>query len=300
MIFLALFSMFYIYAYDQYFANLDQMRNIDPVDELYMKPTIEWIMNNTSNSAIFLNPNPAFYAWLADRQVVVARDLNVTQLYKIIKEFQANYIIIDPQADRYLPEVYGFVSRNWTYPLPGFSLVFYQQYSFDIPEVLIYDVSSCQNFKAENWTWKDEMLNSSDWHFYSGVGSYEWKFENGILNMSMTLSSAQNEYFMLQRELPTNISMLYSSTLKISFRAYGQAVHFGIEAYDSDNNYLGRIISWTRITDWYTLETPLPNGATYIKVFLDDVPDLVATGTLTVLVDWIEIGGYIFMKRTTS
>jgi len=300
LIFLAFFSMFYIYAYNQYFANLNKMKDIDPVSELHMKPTVEWMINSTPKNAIFMNPNPAIYAWFADRHVVIARDLNVTQLYKIIKEFQVNYIIIDLQAAQYLPEVYGFVRRNWTFPLPGFSLVFYQQYFSDIPEVLIYNVSSYQNSKAENWTWKDEMLNSSDWHFYSGVGLYEWKFENGILNMSMTLNSTHDEYFMIQRELPANISMSYSSTLKISFRTYGQAVHFGIEAYDSGNNCLGRIISWTQITDWYTLGVPLPNGATCIKVFLDDVPDSAATGTLTALIDWIEITGIVFTNSTTG
>jgi hypothetical protein len=265
---------------------------INPVGEFYMEPAIEWMINQTPKNAIFMNSNPTIYAWLANRQVVTVRNLNVAQLYKVINDFQVDYFILDPGCYQYLPEIYNSVKNNWTCPLPGFSLVFYQQYFSDIPEVLIYDVSGCQNFKAENWTWKDEMLNSSDWHLYSGVGSYEWKFENGILNMSMTFSSPQDEYLLLQRELPTDNSLKYPSTLKFKFKVYGQAPQFTIDVFDSNRKWLGRIIDYRQTTDWRILESSIPSNTDYITVSISDMPDSCASGTLTVLVDWIEITGF--------
>lgn len=269
---------------------------INSVDKLHMEPTIEWMMNNTPSSAIFLNPNPTFYAWFADRQVVLARNLNVMQLYDIIKEFQVGYVIVDPEFQQFLPEIYGFISKNWTCPLPGFSLVFNKQYSSNIPEVLVYDVSGARKFNVE---WTEDMLNSSRWDFYSGSGSYDWKVENGILNMSVTFHSPQDEGVTLQLELPTENS-IYNQTLEVKFEVYGQAPQFVIEAFDSNSNRLGRILDYRQTTDWRILESLIPSGAAYVSVSISDVPDSCANGTLTVLVDWIAIRGYIFTNRTTS
>ena len=135
------------------------------------------------------------------------------------------------------------------------------------------------------------MFSSNDWHLYCGSGLYEWKVENGILNMSLTLNSTQDEYFMLQREFPLD-KIGYPISLKVRFKTQGQAVHFGIEAYDSNNNCLGRVISWKQITDWRTMECHLPSKTACIRVFIDDVSNSASIGNVNVLIDWIEVASY--------
>ncbi|MEM3407745.1 MAG: glycosyltransferase family 39 protein [Nitrososphaerota archaeon] len=144
---LFLLTFFYPYIPYGYSIYLKKMQSIDPVNHLYMAQTINWMKNNASNDDIFLNPNPTYYAWLADKKVGIIRNTNISEIYEIISRLDVDYIIIDPAASYYLPQLMIYIKSNWMQPLPGFNAVFYQQYSSPIPEVIVYDVRDLQKLK---------------------------------------------------------------------------------------------------------------------------------------------------------
>jgi len=142
---LILLAFLYPHIPNGYSTYLKKMGSIDPVDYLYIEPTIHWIKTNTSTADIFLNPNPTYYAWFAKRKVGIIRNVNISHVYEIITELDVDYIIIDPAASYYLPEIMMFIKTNWEQPLPGFNAVFYKQYSSSIPEVIVYSTKDARD-----------------------------------------------------------------------------------------------------------------------------------------------------------
>lgn len=151
----------------------DEMSQINPVEDLKMQPTVRFILENTSNEARLFNPNPTFYAWLTGRTTVSARNIDIFELLNIAREFNVDYVIIDPSTSDFLPDIYNFIERDWRKPLLGFSPVFYEQSTANsIPEVIIYDVRNARDISlkkeiltlincdsAENWTARTHCYN---------------------------------------------------------------------------------------------------------------------------------------------
>lgn len=283
-------SLFY---YGQYFEGLNKMREIDPVGELRMEPTVQWIVKNTLQNATLMNSNPTFYSWFTNRRCVVSRNLNLTQLYNVINVFHVDYFVMDPETRRHCPEIYGFIVRKWREPLPGFSPVFCQRSSYDAPEVVVYDVKKAQSLSLEErHTVICDCSASERWYagtfYYSSKPTLEVDYincveGNGSVVARSTHVPRNSDIHIIYRSLkPLNLSDAHYLHLWIKSSGLSEYANvWQVEISISDLN--GHWGSWdfNQWMDGEWQELYLPLGS-YAKTHPSGTPDLNQVTTIIV------------------
>jgi hypothetical protein len=258
----------FIYYKDQYSEELETMAKINPVGTLHMESVVDWIRANTSSDSIFMDPNPSFYSWLANRRCLLARGLNVTQLYETINQFNVDYLIIDPDASYWLSEIYECIKRDWQHPFPNFSVVFFKQYSSNIPEVIIYDVKDVRGVLLKKNTLSivncDSLENwSSGSYYYVGNVTLQLDTNDKIEGNASLMAQSDMKDFYISYKFFNDLNMSNAYDLSLWIKTNGLQTGGYVEVLITDSE--GRWGNWAfkdwADTGWRNISLPINSYA---------------------------------------